>query len=287
MTQYQPDDKNRIKRQKSEQAIRLAKEGRWDEAVQTNQDLLGIFPDDAEALNRLGKALMELKRYTEATASYERAVKNDPSNMIAQKNLQRLRQLVTAAPTAPVQSTSNTPPHTRPRVAPSLFIEETGKTGVTNLANLADSVVLARLTGGDPIYLEADIPNQVLRVKNEEGQILGQIEPRLGLRLLRFIGAGNRYIAAVQAVGEKMLRIVIQETYQHPSQRGKMSFPPKTGGAGYRAYIKEGVRERYDEEDYENDNDTEDVEETESDEDEQEGEPSDDFGDTTDDTEEI
>ena len=287
MTQYQPDDKNRIKRQKSEQAIRLAKEGRWDEAVQVNQDLLGIFPDDAEALNRLGKALMELKRYTEATTSYERAVKNDPSNMIAQKNLQRLRQLVTAAPTISAQPTSSTPPPTRPRVAPSLFIEETGKTGVTNLANLADSVILARLTGGDPVYLEADIPNQVLRVKNEEGQILGQIEPRLGLRLLRFIGAGNRYIAAVQAVGEKILRIVIQETYQHPSQRGKMSFPPKTGGAGYRAYIKEGVRERYDEEDYENDNDTEEVEETDTDEDEQEGEPSDDFGDTTDDTEEI
>jgi tetratricopeptide (TPR) repeat protein len=61
LTQYQPDEKNRIKRQKSDVAVRLAKEGRWEEAIQINRELLALFPDDSETLNRLGKAYLELK----------------------------------------------------------------------------------------------------------------------------------------------------------------------------------------------------------------------------------
>ncbi len=82
MTQYQPDEKNRIKRQKSDAAIRMAAAGRWEEAVQVNKDLLTIFPDDSETLNRLGKAFLELKRFEEAKEAYEKAVKNDPGNII-------------------------------------------------------------------------------------------------------------------------------------------------------------------------------------------------------------
>lgn len=277
MTQQQPEDKNRIKRQKSEQAIRFAKEGRWDEAVQVNRDLLGIFPDDSETLNRLGKALMELKRYPEAKDAYEKAVKNDPSNLIAQKNLQRLVQLVAAMPANTTSVAATTSAVNRTPLNPADFIEQTGKTGYTNLVNVAPTKVLARLTAGDPVFLVVDTTKQALLVKNEEGEVLGQVEPRLGMRLMRFLEAGNRYVARVQSVGEHQLRIVIQETYQHPSQRGKMSFPPKTGAAGYRAYTKEGVvRERYaDDEDYDYEN--EEAESEEEPEGEEEAEVSEDF----------
>jgi tetratricopeptide (TPR) repeat protein len=285
LTQYQPDEKNRIKRQKSDLSVRLAKEGRWDEAVQVNRDLLAIFPDDTETLNRLGKALMELKRYAEAKEAYEHSVKQDPTNTIAQKNLKNLQQLVQVAASKPAAATPPNP--SRTRVAPSLFIEETGKTGVVNLVSLASSLVLARLTAGDRVYLEVDAAKELVRVKNEDGEVLGQLEPRMNVRLFRFIQAGNRYVAAVQAVSDKMLRIVIQEIYQHPSQRGKMSFPPKSGGAGYRAYIKEGVRERYGADDEDYDNEGEDYDnEGEAEEGEEESEITDDFGEP-DETEEI
>ncbi|MEI6045946.1 MAG: tetratricopeptide repeat protein [Chloroflexota bacterium] len=241
MTQYQPDEKNRIKRQKSDSAIRLAAAGRWEEAVHINRELLAIFPDDSETLNRLGKAYLELKRFTEAKEAYEQAVKSDPGNTIAQKNLQRLVQAIATSGTKPASHTTRE----KPAVAPSAFIEETGKTGVTSLIRLAPVPVLARLTAGDPVTLEVNLKSQTLLVKNEEGEVLGQVEPKLALRLIRFIESGNRYVAAVTSVTERALKVILREIFQAPSQRGRLSFPPKTTSTGYRAYIKDSAVLRY------------------------------------------
>jgi tetratricopeptide (TPR) repeat protein len=254
LTQYQPDDKHRIRRQKTETAIRLAREGKWEEAVSVNQDLLVVFPDDSESLNRLGKAFLELRRFSEAKEAYEKALKHDPGNSIAQKNLQRLAQVI-AEKAALAKNSDGIQPnrdrHAAPVAAdPGSFIEETGKTGVTTLRELADPVILAKLTAGDLVFLEVDAKNQILLVKNSEGELLGQIESRLALRLIRFIDGGNRYNAAVTSVTEKQLTIIIRETFQHPSQRGRLSFPPKTAAAGYRSYIKDSVlRYGYEDED--------------------------------------
>jgi hypothetical protein len=248
LTQYQPDEKNRIKRQKSDAAIRMAAAGRWEEAVQVNKELLAIFPDDSETLNRLGKAYLELKRYAEAKEAYEQAAKNDPGNTIAHKNLQRLAQAMADAGVSLTPTATGT--KEKPAVAPSAFIEETGKTGTTTLAQIAPVPVLAKLTAGDPVTLEVD-KNQILRVKNEDGDVLGQVEPKLALRLLRFMEAGNRYAAAVTSVSSRQLSIIIREIFQAPSMRGRLSFPPKAGSAGYRAYIKDTAVLRYGEEDEE------------------------------------
>jgi tetratricopeptide (TPR) repeat protein len=289
LTQYQPDEKNRIKRQKSDTAIRLAKEGRWEEAVQINRELLALFPDDSETLNRLGKAYLELKKYGEAKAAYEQAVRTDPGNTIAQKNLSRLSQYQAipagltlarsetevAAPVA-VSAAPPAAPASREKVIPSIFIEETGKTGTTNLTNLAPVAVLAKLTAGDAVILEVDAKNQNLMVKNQDGEVLGQVEPKLALRLIRFIEAGNRYTAAVTSVGERQLKIIIRETYQHPSMRGRLSFPPKTSVAGYRAYTRDSVL-RYGLEDEEEGGDNEGDEEDDGEAGEDELEMSDEF----------
>lgn len=287
MTQYQPDEKNRIKRQKSDTAIRLAKEGRWEEAVQINRELLALFPDDSETLNRLGKAYLELKKYGEAKAAYEHAVKNDPGNTIAQKNLSRLSQYQAipagltlnkseAEAATPVATSAPPSPASREKVIPSIFIEETGKTGTTNLINLAPVAILAKLTAGDAVVLEIDTKNQNLMVKNQDGEVLGQVEPKLALRLIRFIEAGNRYTAAVTSVGERQLKIIIRETYQHPTMRGRLSFPPKTSVAGYRAYTRDSVL-RYGLEDEEEGGDNEGDEEDEGEANEDELEMSDEF----------
>jgi hypothetical protein len=101
------------------------------------------------------------------------------------------------------------------------------------------------LTAGDIVELELDGKNQILYIKNEEGDRLGRIEPKLALRLIRFLQGGNRYSAAVTSVSDTSLRIIIREVFQHPSQRGRLSFPAKTSGSGYRAYIKDSVVNRY------------------------------------------
>src|SRR5579859_1904210 len=78
------------RRRLTEQAISLALQSRWDQAVEVNRLLVTYFHDDAEAYNRLGKALTELRNYPEARDAYQRAIEIDKGNNIARRNLERL-----------------------------------------------------------------------------------------------------------------------------------------------------------------------------------------------------
>ena len=90
---YQEEEQVRLIRQRSKQAIALAMEGRWREAVAANKGLIESFPSDVDSYNRLGRAYMELGMYALARESYQKALELDIYNAIAQKNLQRLAHL--------------------------------------------------------------------------------------------------------------------------------------------------------------------------------------------------
>ncbi len=75
-----------------------------------------------------------------------------------------------------------------------------------------------------------------MTIENVKGEYLGEIEPKLGLRLAKLVEGGNRYTAAVTAVDERSLVIMIKETYRHPSQYGTMSFPARQSGDGAYSY---------------------------------------------------
>src|SRR5215217_5156638 len=165
MAAFPTEDRLRQKRTKSEQAISLAMKNRWDEAAQVNREILDIFPNEVDAYNRLGKALTELGRYAEARDAYAQAVKLDPLNGIAAKNLQRLGKLATEGSATPQPSP----------VDPRLFIEESGKTTVTQLTDMRRSEIMAKLSAGDQLQIERR-GNQVI-IADLTGQEIGRIEP--------------------------------------------------------------------------------------------------------------
>ena len=86
----------RAKRQLAEQAIALAAGGRWAEARDANQRYLEYGPD-AEAENRLAKALWELGELGMAREHYQAALALDPTNRIAERNIDRLKTLLVSA----------------------------------------------------------------------------------------------------------------------------------------------------------------------------------------------
>src|SRR4051794_33908285 len=113
MVMLESEERARIKRVKAEQAVTLAMQSRWAEAAELNRQIIETYPKDVEAHNRLGKALMELTRYEDAREAYNHTLRLDPTNGIAQKNLQRLEKLMEDS-IAPDVSTAP--------VDPSLFI---------------------------------------------------------------------------------------------------------------------------------------------------------------------
>ncbi len=241
MMPNQAEDKARLKRVLPERAIALAMQNRWSEAADVNRKIIELYPNDADAFNRLGKALMEMGRYHDALATYKSAIELDPNNIIAKKNVERLAHLADRNPQSKrADVTPRAPQRETERINPNIFIEETGKTGLTSLINLGEMDAMLKLTAGDRVELRPK--GSALEVYDESGQYIGAVETKLAKRLSALIEGGNRYTAAVTTVGESSITVIIRETYQHPSQRGKLSFPAKALPVGaYRPYMREGA----------------------------------------------
>jgi hypothetical protein len=247
---YQAEDKTRVKRVRAEQAIQFAMQSRWDDAITANRAIIAMFPDEPEAYNRLGKALSETGKIKEAREAYQKALELEPTNNIARKNLERL-----------ASAKAKAEPDKAQQVDASLFIEEMGKTGVTTLkpANLK---VLPTLSAGDEVALK-QIGSR-LTVETMAGEYISDVEPKLALRLAKLIAGGNKYAAAVTGRTSDTVRVIIKETFQHPTQAGRLSFPAGKAGDVVRPYTKESmVRSDMEDED-ESSDDTDEWEDTDT-----------------------
>lgn len=243
----------RIKRQGTDQAIELALESKWEEAVTVNRGILAVHPNDVDTWNRLGKSLLELGRYADALEAYTKSLELDPVNTIAKRNADRLSTLQDVEPRRAEGVV---------KVAQDLFIEEVGKTGVTVLHGVTREI-LATMTAGDEVYLEPG--RNLISIKNAGDEIIGSIEPKLGLRLLRLIEGGNKYAAAVKSVTDTDAELIIKEIYRDPSQT-RLSFPA-VGGDSSRPYIRESLLRLGDDDDddvVEDDSDSDDWSDNES-----------------------
>jgi len=240
--QQEKEEKARLRQRLSKEAIDLALEGKWEEAEATNRDIIEKFPSDVEAYNRLGRALTEVGHFDAAKEAYLKALQLAPENAIAKKNLARLTGLSESMATLK-RSRQKTPASKAQvrRVGPDLFITEVGRAGVVDLSSVAPVKVLAKMGFGDQVNLK--VKKQRLIVTREDGEYLGEVEPRQGLRLIKLMEGGNRYDAAILNVQEDRVQVIIKETYQHPSQVGHSSFPVKAT-EHLRTRIKESLLRR-------------------------------------------
>ena len=222
------EDREKLRKERAKKAVALALRSRWDEAVDVNRSILQDFSRDLEAYNRLGKALSELGRNREAKEAFQQSLEVSPNNGIAKKNLERLVRLGDETPRTGGQSSSGL----------QVFIEESGKAGVTSLIDLALPAVLLKLAPGHKVDLAFD--GAGLKASESTGQYIGRVEPRLASRLTTLIRGGNRYEATVTSVGERELSVIVREVYRDPSQARTVSFPSRAA-AGNRAYLPGAV----------------------------------------------
>lgn len=204
---------------KGKLAVELALAGSWNEAVDMNRQVLLERPGDAEAYNRLGKALTELGSIEEAISAFEGALLFSPHNAIARRNLERLM--------SHRNRRSDGCPDTEVRRGQggrrrAHLTEETGKSAVVPLVNVADPAALPGLMPGDAVELVCS--GNMIRVISD-GARIGQVEPRHGARISRLMSGGNRYEASVKEIEGNGVSLLIREVYKHPSQIGMVSFP--------------------------------------------------------------
>lgn len=210
--------KPKTKKQLNQEALTASLEHRWEDAIAVNDEILERFPRDAEALNRKGRAYMEQGLLGAARESYSDALKADPANMIARRNLQRLETIYQADgadETAPARNQNI------PRA--NVFIEEIGKTWIDDLAHPAENDVLAQVSPGDALKLVVE--GERVFVHTLEGKVLGQVDQSIGSRMARFMGIGHEF--EIFALGQTMnsLRFIIREIVRAEESEGVMTFP--------------------------------------------------------------
>ncbi len=215
-TAQQPQRKQ-TKRQMSEEARNVALTGDWEHALEVNNAFLERFPRDAQALNRKGRALLELGRLQEAWDAYSEALNADPANMIARRNLQRLEML--AEGDAAIASAGKQVSSPRGGV----FIEETSKTWVDELTRAADDAVLATVSPGEQLEFTIDGAN--VSVSSRDGKYLGELEQRIAQRLTDLIEAGITFEIYALGMSGHSLRFILRETHRDPSLVGRMGLP--------------------------------------------------------------
>lgn len=231
---------------RSDEAINLAVQGRWEEALIVNQEILEVSPNDIDALNRLGKAFSELGRIEDARHAYQRVIETSHTNGIARKNLERLSNL----------SEDQVSSKESQGIDPRFFIEESSKTRRVNVRNLAPKESLVKLAPGEPVSLR--IVDDRLEVISSSGEHIGEVDPRIGRRLIKLIEGGNEYKAVVVNLSGEEIKIIVRETYQHPSQAGYPSFPPPKTSEEIRPYLKDSMVKRDIDEELPDDHDDDD-----------------------------
>ena len=210
-----------------EEAIQTALDADWSRALALNQEIQERFGTEEEVNNRLGKAFTELGRLDDALSCYRSTLELNPLNVIALKNVNRLEALIEEK-AKPVAAAA---------VDPNLFVEEMGKTALAAV-KLDPKLDPAIIAAGD--QLELAPTSDRLQVKTAAGVLVGDVEPKLARRVLKFMAGGNRYTAAVATVEDSNLRVIIRETYQAPELAGVPSFPVRKP-TEFRAYAKDSL----------------------------------------------
>jgi tetratricopeptide (TPR) repeat protein len=251
----------RGRRQRTEAAIAHALGRRWDEAAAENRSLLEENASDVEAANRLGKALTELDDLEGAEQAYVAALAIDGANAIARKNLGRIRaSRAVAEEKAPAKAKGKGAKAAAAKkgvrrgkataaggrsAIPVSIIEAAVSTAEFALQRPVKAE-LRRLKSGDAVELAAT--DSGVAVTTARGVVLGQIEPRAGLRLRRMIEGGNRYTVIVRHITEDGATVHIRESYRDPSLVGQVSFlpPPSPRRSAPRAYSRPSALMRHD-----------------------------------------
>lgn len=249
----------RGRRQRAEAAIAHALGRRWEQAAAENRALLEEDASDIEAANRLGKALTELDDLAGAEQAYLAALTIDGANAIARRNLGRIQEALAGAQRKPAKAKAargaaakkgargggKAAAAARPAAATVSIIEATGASAEFALQRPV-LAALQRLEPGDTLELAAT--ESGVAVTTERGVVLGQIEPRAGLRLRRMIEGGNRYTVILRQITEGGATVHVRESHRDPSLVGQVSFlpPPATRRRAPRAYSRPSAVVRYD-----------------------------------------
>jgi tetratricopeptide (TPR) repeat protein len=182
----------------SQRAVNLALNGRWEEALELNKEILKKNPGNIDALNRMARAYAELGNIPNARKAANKVLKIDSYNAIAKKSIEKWKRLKSTEPT-----------RTSP-VDPKTFLEEPGKTKIVSLVNLGDKNVLAQIDSGDEVQFNTH--GHRISICTADGKTVGKLPDDISARIKQLCEYGNEYRIHIKSAGQDAVKVFIRET---------------------------------------------------------------------------
>ncbi|MCA9370293.1 MAG: tetratricopeptide repeat protein [Pseudomonadales bacterium] len=189
------------------QAIEAAKNQDWEVAISVNKAILESDPINNGALNRVGVAYLQLGKKKQAKEYFAKSLELDPSDVLAQKNLQRLK----------ANQTNNMPSFTT-----NHFIEEPGTTKTIELCRLAGKKTLSELSVGQACTFKPK--NRFISIE-VDGQYVGALPEDISFRLTKLMQSGNTYSCSIRSCSYASCTVHIRETHRSEKNSDTHSFP--------------------------------------------------------------
>lgn len=199
-----------------QQAIDAALDSRWEEALKLNKKIIKSEPQNIDALNRQAKAYIELGKTNLAKKYYSEALKIDPYNPIALKNLKIMKSFKANG------QSGNCRTNCHSKLSPSSFLQEPGKTKMVNLLKVAEPQKLSQVFCG--MKVEMEVKNRKITIVDGNGNYLGVLPDDISHHLLRLYKGGNKYELFVKSVRVNSLSIIIKEIFRSKKFKNQPSF---------------------------------------------------------------
>lgn len=194
-------------------AIEAALKSEWKSAVIYNQKILDIEPD-VPVLLRLGYINFKIGNWKEARKYYQKALKIQPLNRLAQTNLEKVKILEKKGYKSNKKIGS---------IDLNQFLEITGKTKNIHLVNIGQKNIIAALTVGQPVNLIQK--KRKIEVRTLENEYIGSLPDDLSRRLSHFIKANSVYEAFIKESDLTYIVIFIREVKKGKKVANYLSFP--------------------------------------------------------------
>lgn len=195
----------------AQQAINEALSGNWQKAYELNGLILKSSPQDVDAMVRSAKALMELGELTKAKKILESALKIDRFNNIAARLLLKIK------------SVKNGGEVVHNKTSFEKFIEEPGKTKLTELTNLGDPNILIQVDPGDEVKLTSH--GKTISVNTINDKHLGRLPESLGFKIKKLISQGFEFKALIKSATPESVRVFIREISKPTGFATFITFP--------------------------------------------------------------
>ncbi len=199
------------------EAINAALRQEWKEAIRINCQLLKNNKTDVNLLNRLGFAYMQNGQFTNAKKIFNKVIKLDRYNQIANRNLKKLSTL----------KVKNLKKNQLHRLSPLMFLEDPGKTKIAICINLAPNSILSSFCAGQEVCLKAK--KYTVEIRDANNTYLGALPDDLSFKLIKFLKGGNCYQALIKGVGKNYLSVFLRETIRGKHFLQQPSFINSTG----------------------------------------------------------